>query len=312
MTTPFFHPFPHLPYELRAQIWSLAAAEPRTVELRLRYKKKYPALTQAPPHNKPYTDYCYSKYSAVVPYLITGLTPVPAIMHTCRESRTIGQKFYGGAACAEIIGAEVEVMKQRQLFEDAKIQRNKAKRLIRQEKEERERRAAAGELTVEEEGEARLVELYGELEEYKPEERHVYINWEIDTLSLGGPGGGSLHILKPVAHLVQKFKYARRYSDEWYVRGEISELRMFRNLKELHIVALDGFQQWRWASEEDWPCEIENVFLYEDNSRMSLVELDEMFEEQDKEYYRQQEEEEEEARRREEAQQSGDNDATNV
>lgn len=57
-----FHPFPRLPFELRAQIWE-ATVEPRTVEVRIRYKNSIPRLV--------------------------SLTPVPAPLQTCREARNL-------------------------------------------------------------------------------------------------------------------------------------------------------------------------------------------------------------------------------
>lgn len=54
-TTTTFHLFPHLPFELGAEIWRFTAS-PRTVEVRITNK-------------------------------ITGLTPIPAPLHTCSEAR---------------------------------------------------------------------------------------------------------------------------------------------------------------------------------------------------------------------------------
>ncbi|KAK0669494.1 hypothetical protein QBC41DRAFT_319779 [Cercophora samala] len=293
-----FHPFPLLPYELRAQIWELASASPRTVQVRVRHRKKYPNLPATYPVDRPYSDYCYKKQSATVPQLITGLTPVPAVMQTCHESRAIGSKFYS-RACAELVPELISARRERGELEESKRQRNQAKRLIRQEKEERERRAAGGLLTAEEEEHGRLVDLYGELVEYVPEERYIYINWERDVVSIGrcnerwmmgGEAGMELEDIEPVAHLVRKLMYEREYSDEMYVRFEIQELKMFTRLEELHIVTRDEFPHWQWASSEFWPCDEENVWVYEDadvyddygklyeTRGWNLVQLDQMLE----------------------------------
>jgi hypothetical protein len=68
-----FHPFPRLPYELRAQIWDMTV-EPRTVEVHIGHA--YPN-----PH-------CY----------IISSTPIPATLQTCREARNHGlyQKTFTG------------------------------------------------------------------------------------------------------------------------------------------------------------------------------------------------------------------------
>ncbi|KAK8928121.1 hypothetical protein H634G_10546 [Metarhizium anisopliae BRIP 53293] len=64
-----FHPFPRLPYELRAKVWALAA-EPREVPIRAKYE-----------HDDRFEE---------ILYLISP-TPVPAVLHTCRESRKESQ-----------------------------------------------------------------------------------------------------------------------------------------------------------------------------------------------------------------------------
>lgn len=59
-----FHPFPRLPLELREQIWK-GTVEPRTVEIRAR--KQPDRQTR-----------------------LTSSTPVPAMLHSCREARNLG------------------------------------------------------------------------------------------------------------------------------------------------------------------------------------------------------------------------------
>ncbi|KAK0737047.1 hypothetical protein B0T21DRAFT_287372 [Apiosordaria backusii] len=247
-----FHPFPALPYELRAFIWQFAAAgDPRTVEIRIGWKKQFPSLPHLPFDNS-YTSHSYQKSFAQVPFLITGLTPVPALLHTCHESRLLlstGQKKFYHRACSEIVP-----------------------------------------------GLANLRERFGEIVEYTPEERYVWLNWDIDIVSLGplpanGKHGTELAALEPVAHLVQRLRYERSYSDEFYVRSEIPQLGMFTSLKEMHIVCSDGYQAWRWASEDHWPCGAGNVIVYDEDvdqvdgrlpkalegrKSMRLVELDEI------------------------------------
>jgi hypothetical protein len=58
-----FHPFPHLPDELRLLIWNLASAHPRTV-----------------------TIHAHPRQIQIAEYLISP-SPIPAPLHTCRESR---------------------------------------------------------------------------------------------------------------------------------------------------------------------------------------------------------------------------------
>ncbi|KID59421.1 hypothetical protein MAN_10726, partial [Metarhizium hybridum] len=69
-----FQPFPRLPFELRALIWALAA-QPRTVRLRAKFERR---LTR-PNHQ-------HNKYTSEIACLFSP-APVPATLHTCRESR---------------------------------------------------------------------------------------------------------------------------------------------------------------------------------------------------------------------------------
>ncbi len=73
-----FHPFPCLPFELRARIWQLTV-EPRTVEVRVLRK---PTITKDLV-SKDVTN------TVTVP-CVTSSTPVPAALHTCREARSMG------------------------------------------------------------------------------------------------------------------------------------------------------------------------------------------------------------------------------
>ena len=77
MTT--FHPFPRLPFELRAQVWELTV-EPRTVEIRVRYKETL-VPDGDPSGNGP-------KMTRV--RRLVSFTPVPATLQACREARNLG------------------------------------------------------------------------------------------------------------------------------------------------------------------------------------------------------------------------------
>lgn len=66
-----FHPFPRLPAEIRVQIWE-TTAEPRIVEVRIRYKR----VTTVP-------------HQLYGPFLFSS-APVPAPLQTCREARDSG------------------------------------------------------------------------------------------------------------------------------------------------------------------------------------------------------------------------------
>ncbi|GJC83611.1 hypothetical protein ColLi_06449 [Colletotrichum liriopes] len=76
-TTATFHPFPHLPAELRARIWELAV-EPRIVEVRVLYHQPSPTNVEG---SEPVV-----KWPPRMRYLCSP-TLAPAQLQTCREAR---------------------------------------------------------------------------------------------------------------------------------------------------------------------------------------------------------------------------------
>ncbi|TIC99840.1 hypothetical protein CH35J_005294 [Colletotrichum higginsianum] len=76
-TTATFHPFPHLPAELRARIWELTV-EPRIVEVRVVYHRPSPTNVEG---SEPVV-----KWPPQTRYLCSP-TPAPAQLQTCREAR---------------------------------------------------------------------------------------------------------------------------------------------------------------------------------------------------------------------------------
>ncbi|KAF2743580.1 hypothetical protein M011DRAFT_461606 [Sporormia fimetaria CBS 119925] len=78
-----FHCFRCLPFELRLQIWEFTF-EPRTVKLRYKHYHPWSQLVCA--------------------------NPIPAILHACREARSVGLKVYGKALAN--CGSELLEMKK--------------------------------------------------------------------------------------------------------------------------------------------------------------------------------------------------------
>ncbi|KAK4154272.1 hypothetical protein C8A00DRAFT_42931 [Chaetomidium leptoderma] len=77
MTT--FHPFPRLPFELRARVWELTVV-PRTVRVRIRK-----VTTFVPGRVLSEHDRKRLRFSRLV-----SSTPVPATLQACREARSLG------------------------------------------------------------------------------------------------------------------------------------------------------------------------------------------------------------------------------
>lgn len=80
--TPTFHPFPRLPFELRARIWELTV-EPRVVEVRVVYHDPSPLKKTDP---DAWTNEWMKKRLPPRRHLRSP-TPVPVQLQTCREAR---------------------------------------------------------------------------------------------------------------------------------------------------------------------------------------------------------------------------------
>lgn len=70
-----FHPFRHLPAEIRLQIWDIVLRDPQYLELRCRRHTSSPGRS----------DYHWHWYT---------VSPIPAVLHVCFESRTEALKVY--------------------------------------------------------------------------------------------------------------------------------------------------------------------------------------------------------------------------
>ena len=113
-----------------------------------------------------------------------------------------------------------------------------------------------------------------------PEMAYVWMNPDVDMLDVGTCYFSEFESVGP---LVRRLRFSRYYQwDEFFARTEIKEVpRIFRNAREIHVVCLEGVGGWRWCTtEEDWPCELENLWLVEpfgDHKFMTrALELDEV------------------------------------
>lgn len=90
--TTTFHPFPRLPFELRARIWELTV-EPRIVDVRVVYHDPSPVKVTDP---FAWSDERMKKRLPPRRHLRSS-TPVPAQLQTCQEAREhLSKRPYGG------------------------------------------------------------------------------------------------------------------------------------------------------------------------------------------------------------------------
>ncbi|KZL82820.1 hypothetical protein CI238_11923 [Colletotrichum incanum] len=83
-TTATFHPFPNLPAELRARIWTLTV-EPRIVEVRVVYHQPNPINVKGSEPGAQTVDWTVKRPPPI--RHLRSSTPAPAQLQTCREAR---------------------------------------------------------------------------------------------------------------------------------------------------------------------------------------------------------------------------------
>lgn len=108
------------------------------------------------------------------------------------------------------------------------------------------------------------------------EMRYVWLNLEIDMISIGTSGFAAF---KPVAHLIRRLRFERENGDESFYYFEARELHSFVNAKEIHVVCPEGIEAWYEARKDHhFPCGEENLFFIDlnDGRMMRSIELDEM------------------------------------
>ncbi|KAK3950191.1 hypothetical protein QBC32DRAFT_376878, partial [Pseudoneurospora amorphoporcata] len=93
------------------------------------------------------------------------------------------------------------------------------------------------------------------------EPRYVWVNFEMDMISIGQ---SIIVYFAPYYQDIKRLKFARERSD-WFVRFESRHLRNFTNVREVHVVCLDGLDDgWHEVAEAcGFPstCTMENVLL---------------------------------------------------
>ncbi|KAI1108859.1 hypothetical protein F5Y14DRAFT_456581 [Nemania sp. NC0429] len=81
------------------------------------------------------------------------------------------------------------------------------------------------------------------------EPRHVWLRFEIDTVSIGTTALGAF---REVAPLIRRLRLERAHSDEYFYHYEAETLRALVNAREIHVVCADGLGAWWCAAEEHY------------------------------------------------------------
>lgn len=111
------------------------------------------------------------------------------------------------------------------------------------------------------------------------ESRYVWLNLDIDMVSIGKT---SFRAFAPVALSIQRLRFERENSDEFFYHFEVRELWDWVNTEEIHVVCEDGMEAWHGASlEHSWPCALENLWFFDpdDGRMMRSFEMEQMLDE---------------------------------
>ncbi|KAF7167904.1 hypothetical protein CNMCM6106_003274 [Aspergillus hiratsukae] len=129
--------------------------------------------------------------------------------------------------------------------------------------------------------EARNLRLYRQAFNFSSgvEARYVWVNFEIDTISIGDT---YFDTIEPAEQrLIRRLTFERE-NDESFFHFQSHELEMFSNLEEIHVICEDGLLAWHDAWEYvPWPCPKENLrFIDKEMGQMAVGEdLDRMADE---------------------------------
>lgn len=107
-------------------------------------------------------------------------------------------------------------------------------------------------------------------------QQYVFLNWEIDTISIGTQ---SLHCFESIALSVKTLQLERESGNEYWDRWESQKLLDFKCVEAVHVVAAPGqdVECWHGTSEDiPWPCGPENVFITDEQRTMRLTDVEDM------------------------------------
>ncbi|PSK42182.1 G-patch domain-containing protein [Elsinoe australis] len=91
------------------------------------------------------------------------------------------------------------------------------------------------------------------------EDRYVWINLEIDVVSIGTCRLGSL---KQIAPLIKKLRFERENTNESWLHWETQDIKLFENVRDIHVDCADGLGDWQGASKENyWPWGFKNLYF---------------------------------------------------
>jgi hypothetical protein len=125
--------------------------------------------------------------------------------------------------------------------------------------------------------EARNLKLYTQAFSDLDKPRYVWVNWDMDIISIGT---SLFCVFHRAAMLFKRLQFERDNSPESFYHFEVRDLKPFINVQEIYVVCTDGMRAWHHAGEElshYWDGGKDNLYLIdprEDGRMMRATEWD--------------------------------------
>lgn len=125
--------------------------------------------------------------------------------------------------------------------------------------------------------EARNHQLYQQIsldadERHGIERPYVWLNMDIDMIDIGT---SYMAYFTPIIPAIKRLKFSRANGDDWWNEYEQDLLPTFVNVEEIHIVCMDGFENWGDdVYKFSWPCAYENLVFIDENSPVGRLAVD--------------------------------------
>ncbi|KAF3484078.1 uncharacterized protein GIQ15_03402 [Arthroderma uncinatum] len=110
------------------------------------------------------------------------------------------------------------------------------------------------------------------------EPRYVWVNFEVDMISIGHHSTFAWELFEAERLLIRRLTFEGE-NDEWFFHFRYHQLAGYSNLEVIHVICYNGVDDWQTAWESiHWPCGPDNVrFIDRETGEVALgKDLDDM------------------------------------
>jgi hypothetical protein len=108
-------------------------------------------------------------------------------------------------------------------------------------------------------------------EQSNTDRRYVWVNLNIDLVNIGM---SYMAYFTPIAPTIKRLKFSRANTDEYWSGYEKYWLPSFRSVEEIHVLCLDGFENWGDdVNNYPWPCALEKLVFIDEHSPVGYLEV---------------------------------------